>query len=397
MTMSENFKQFFTPTKYSQILINELDIISPQKIIDLAMGEGALLIEAKKIWRDSILYGNDIDPLCCQKLSSNHSNIYCTNYDIFQYKTIELLVNDINQVDLCIGNPPFHKITKDENIKKLLNEYNLSDKYKGKYISSEIPFILQSLKILKNNGTLALILPDGFFTNDSLLEFRKLLILNYNVQKVLELPRNIFKNTQAKTHILILKKTLRESSFIRLSNLESNYLNIHYKDAIKRMDYSFYEYTQCNKKNYQNEDKLKDCAYIFRGKSKYLLKDISNKHILHTTSFKNKNIFYNKLKSTKSLNKYANKFVIPGDIVLARVGSSVVGKIGIVKEGFFVPTDCLIIIRVDENLRNEIFSLLKCISGQEWIHAHTKGVAAQHITIEDIKNFPINIKDTNNV
>jgi type I restriction enzyme M protein len=98
-----------------------------------------------------------------------------------------------------------------------------------------------------------------------------------------------------------------------------------------------------------------------------------------------------------SLNKYANKFAIPGDIVLARVGSSVVGKVGIVKEGFFVPTDCLIIIRVHENLRDRVFSLLKSINGQEWIHAHTKGVAAQHITIEDIKNFPINIKDTNNV
>lgn len=50
INMTKVLKQFFYLQKYSQIMIENLNITSPKKIIDLSMGEGSLLIEAMRLW-----------------------------------------------------------------------------------------------------------------------------------------------------------------------------------------------------------------------------------------------------------------------------------------------------------------------------------------------------------
>ena len=71
------------------------------------------------------------------------------------------------------------------------------------------------------------------------------------------------------------------------------------------------------------------------------------------------------------------KLAIPGDIVVSRVGSYCIGKVGIVEKGYFVPTDCIFLIRIkDEVLRNKVFYQLKSDIGQSWIRANSKGVSA---------------------
>ena len=85
MTMAHTFKQFFTPQKYSQVMINALEIQPPKRIIDLAMGEGSLLLEAMQRWGNSSYYGNDIDPDCCQPISKERSNLHCYHYIYYEY------------------------------------------------------------------------------------------------------------------------------------------------------------------------------------------------------------------------------------------------------------------------------------------------------------------------
>lgn len=393
MTMSRTFQQFFTPKKYSQVMINALEIQPPKKIIDLAMGEGSLLLEAMQRWEGSSYYGNDIDPDCCQLISNKHSSLHCHHYDIFLNSSISTLVSDIGKVDLCIGNPPFHLIPQDSNIRKILKEFKLDKTYKSDFIPSEVPFILQNFKILRENGTLALILPDGFFTNEYLKSFRQFLIENYHIDKVIELPKNIFKKTQAKTHILILKNTKPSLSTILLSQIEGDSIRISFPDAIKRMDYSYYKHQQ----SLQNTEYLHTLNVTFlRGKSKYLINDIDEKHILHTTSFKKNNIFKNNLRTINKLKKYQNQIAIPGDIIVSRVGSNCIGRVGLVQNGYFIATDCIFIIRTeDPKLRELIYNELTSYEGQEWIQSHAKGVAARHITLEEIKKFPISLKKNN--
>ena len=82
------YKQFFTPKKYSQLLIENTKFHNPLKIIDLTMGEGSLLIEASKKWNNSQILGNDID----SKYYENNKNLNFIdfyNYDIFLSSSIK--------------------------------------------------------------------------------------------------------------------------------------------------------------------------------------------------------------------------------------------------------------------------------------------------------------------
>lgn len=380
-------KQFFTPAEYSNVLINHLEMTEPIKVIDLAMGECSLLIEAKKKWNKSEFYGNDIDKDCCKKIKEDSLDIKYFNKDIFKFNTIYDIVKKIGKVDLCIGNPPFYLIKQNKDTKKILSKFQLDYYYKTERIPAEVIFILQCLRILKDNGTLSLILPDGFFVNNHLSPFREFLINNYMIEKIIELPRNIFNKTDAKTHILLLRNYKPLSSGIKLMSLSNKNITILAKDAIKRMDYSYYVHVE----KYESYKKISECDIkVIRGKSKCLIKEFNERHILHTTSFRNSHIFKSKLRTKNKFLKYPHKIAEPGDIILARVGSNSLGNIGLVESGYFLITDCIFIIRVkNEKLRYRVYNALLSSEGQKWIVANSKGVAARHITLEDIKNFPI--------
>ncbi len=397
MTMRQKYQQFFTPKKYSQVIINLLDDFRPNKIIDLAMGEGSLLIEAQEKWTEAQYYGNDIDKKCCKKLEENYNDIHTFNYDIFLNSSMVNIKKEIDSVDLCIGNPPFYKIILDDEIKILLKEFNLQHLYNSEHISSEVPFILQCFKILKENGVLALILPDGFFTNNCLKSFRKFILSNYQIDKVLELPANIFEHTKAKTHIIILENRKPTDAFVNLYAYNENCITIDKDEAIKRMDYSFYKSID----NFHDEINTLENLDIelFRGRPKYKLDDIEKIHMLHSTNFKlRKEVFSNRLKSINKIKRHEDKIAQKDDIVIVRVGSSCLGNVGIVEKGYFVVTDCIFVIRIkDKNLRNIVYLSLKSEMGQRWIQSHAKGVAARHITLEEITKFPINIKANNGV
>ena len=397
MTMRQKYQQFFTPKKYSQVIINLLEDFKPNKIIDLAMGEGSLLIEAREKWAEAEYYGNDIDEKCCKQLIKNYRDINIFNHDIFLNSSIENIKKKIDNVDLCIGNPPFYKIILDNEIKTLLKEFKLEDVCKSEYISSEVPFILQCLRIVKKDGILALILPDGFFTNNSLKYFREFIVSNYQIDKILELPENIFEHTKAKTHIMILKNEKPIESFVNLYAYNENSITINEVEAINRMDYSYYKSIN---NSYDGMYTLENLGVeLFRGRPKYKLDDIDKKHILHSTSFKlTKGIFSNQLKSINKIKKHEGKIAKKDDIVLVRVGSSCLGNIGMVETGYFVITDCIFVIRVkNNNLRNIIYHTLKSEIGRKWIQSHAKGVAARHITLEEVAKFPINKKDIDGI
>lgn len=392
MAMSKIFRQFFTPQKYSQIMIENLNIDTPKKILDLSMGEGSLLIEAMKVWENSEFIGNDIDINCCDNIKRDYiDKIVCFNENIFKQIAIEKIVKSTGKVDLCLANPPFHLTPQDEDTKRILEKYDLNVYNKSEFIPAEVIFILQCLDALDNEGTLSIILPDGFFVNTYLQRFRNFLLNNYKIEKVIELPSNIFKKTDAKTHILILKNMFDLNEKIKLESIENNKkILIDKKEAVYRMDYSYYSVLEnYNNKSIMISDKKLGTEFL-RGKSKYLLKDINDEYILHTTNFSKTKIFNNKLESPEILLPYSDKIAIAGDIVLARVGTYCLGKVGMVENGYFIITDCIFIIRVkDIEIRNKIYNLLISIEGQRWIKAISKGVSAKHITLEDIKKFPL--------
>ncbi|NOQ32113.1 MAG: N-6 DNA methylase [Helicobacteraceae bacterium] len=391
----QRYKQFFTPKKYSQILVEKILYAKPEKIVDLTMGEGSLLLEASRMWKGSNLFGNDIDSKCCKKVQDIIPEIHCYNKDIFLDTSIKSLIKKIGTVDICLGNPPFYLIKQNKDSLKILKLFSLEGYYKASYISAEVLFILQALRILKNGGLLSVILPDGFFVNNALKKFRIFLITEYTILDIIELPSEIFEHTKAKTHILVLKKSKSISKTIKLSSIvKEDSIFIKKDDAYNRMDYSFYE----SYSNYSNYKKLeKYDVEIFRGKPKFMLKDIKETWILHTTNFRFGNDFKSPLKTNRLIKKYIDRIAFKNDIIIPRVGTSILGKVGVVQSGYFIATDCVFIIRVkNENDRKDILYTLNSQFGKDWIKSISKGVGARHITLTDIAKMPIIEKEHKN-
>lgn len=75
-----------------------------------------------------------------------------------------------------------------------------------KRLSADIVFIAKNFLYLKDRGILAVILPDGLLSRKDLYSFRVSLIAHHQICCIYQLPEKSFSLTEARTHIVILKK-----------------------------------------------------------------------------------------------------------------------------------------------------------------------------------------------
>lgn len=113
-----------------------------------------------------------------------------------------------NSVDLIIANPPFGA---NFSIKEIQGEsfYPFLKEKRINTIPSELLILEKSMHLLKDNGRLAIILPDSVVSSKGLqAEFRTFIMENFTVEAVIELPATAFAQagTRTKTIILYLKK-----------------------------------------------------------------------------------------------------------------------------------------------------------------------------------------------
>jgi len=75
----------------------------------------------------------------------------------------------------------------------------------------QILFIERCLQLLKNNGRMALVLPDGIYGNTSLGYIRQWLHTKGRILGIIDVPAETFMpNTSTKTSILIFQKLSKE-------------------------------------------------------------------------------------------------------------------------------------------------------------------------------------------
>ncbi|MFM9839397.1 MAG: Eco57I restriction-modification methylase domain-containing protein [Cyclobacteriaceae bacterium] len=114
-----------------------------------------------------------------------------------------------NGFDIVIGNPPYVdiKALKPEFVKVLFKLYGTAVNRINLYSI----FIEKGHSLLKENGTLAFIIPNSILLNDSYYKIRKLILKD--VQQIIKLPDAIFENAIVETVILLLNKN-NNSEFI---------------------------------------------------------------------------------------------------------------------------------------------------------------------------------------
>ncbi len=194
-----NLDQYYTPFTIGDFMCKFME--PNKKLIDPACGTGDLAIN----------YNGDIT---LWDISQDVINICESNYSL-NNKTYEIeCINSINEYnkdngkyDYCCLNPPFGSSTVINN-KDILDKYTLG---KGK-VKEEIGiiFIERAINLLKENGIIFIILPNGYLGNSA--KNTKMLrdyLLSLKIIAILEFPSNTFSRsgTGVSTSLLILQKT----------------------------------------------------------------------------------------------------------------------------------------------------------------------------------------------
>ena len=389
--------QYYTKNIYSKLLVDKIDVESPNIVLDMGVGDGSLTMAAFNKWSNAQYIALDIDEKNCEAIRNFSPKIKIILEDGLSPRFNEKLKIKVGSVDVAICNPPYHKIKVEKSQEIIFKNAYLDSCISNHNITSDIIFLANNLSLLKENGSLGIILPDGLLTRADLRSLRADLVNNHTLKYIIQLPDRIFNKTEARTHILILTKGKSQYSTVSLLKADFNgncidRIEIQKYSLIERMDFDFQKWNLSHKRDGITLSDIN--VEISRGSFSH--KELKNFDIryFHTTNFNNNKFLSNE----KQDYQWSNKIIAEeGDILMARVGKRCVGKLAIVKKGNILISDCVYRIRVPEIYRKIVWNLFNSSFGEEWINVYSHGVCAQVISKKDLLGFPININLKNMV
>ena len=224
--------EFYTPQAISTILarIVVLDSQDPtrgprqymRRVLDFACGSGSLLLNVLRQMKDSkgigTLYGQELN-ITTYNLARMNMLLHGVKDDAFTIFHGNTLTNEWTDIfnpndlkkiefDAIVANPPFSlKWTPREELAQdpRFGNYGLAPKK-----AADMAFLLHGFHYLRDNGTMAIILPHGVLFRGGVEErIRRKLIDDGHIDAVIGLPPKLFFSTGIPVCILVLKKCVR--------------------------------------------------------------------------------------------------------------------------------------------------------------------------------------------
>jgi len=384
-----NLAQYFTEIHLSKLLIQSIDFWGPKVIVDLGIGDGALTAAAIKKWRNAKYYGADVDKQKIDCLIEKFPKVNLHNVDSLQISIGENIKVKMGTVDVAICNPPYLTLKKRSKYRTILRNAGLLNAIHIRSYTSDLIFLAQNINLLREKGTLGIIVPEAIVCGRDFDLLRKDLLDMHDLKMVIQLEPKIFRQTEAKTHILILDKGLTKSRTVQLCMADlagkiTRRIKVSKSNLVDRMDY---KYHACSRKNLRGKS-LKELGVIIRrgNYTKNELDKISTSYF-HTTAYWDRNglvLGFSKYEMEKQPT-LAKK----GDILIGRVGRNCMDKITFVKKGQIAITDCVYCLSIKPSLRKKLFKKLTGLTGKRYLQRVAHGVCAQVITKRDIEEFRV--------
>ena len=390
--------------------MDQFDVISPVRILDLGAGSGSLSDAAKTRWPDIKVLTVDIDPKAALPDTSKSKapgDVYHKHFVIDALcKDLSSVLNCANApIDVAICNPPFITPKWRSEFGAILEEAGFLDCLPFPAdVDAGLLFLAQNIRLMSDNATLGIILPDSLITAKKYKKFRAVLLSSYVVTKVIQLPRGSFHHTDALASIVILQKTKKIQDTVRIHCLTrdkelSEPLFVELSCAAERLDYSFHFHRlHVGNKTSHKKISLQEVAIdIRRGSLSSSKVKKADFPVLHITDIKEKDIGrwldFSSFESKKPDDSSVVVKAQPGDILISRVGRNLDSKIVGVMAGTFAISDCVYVIRCAPHTRGRVLAQIASEEGRAWISAHAYGVAAKQLAKKELINFPILLEE----
>jgi type I restriction enzyme M protein len=393
---SDPLGRYYTHAAVASLLVQTMGKRSPGLVLDLGAGDGALVRQASTVWKKTQFITVDIDENAgsVELPASGGSKFKHYVADALSRNLSEQLAVNLGAADAAVCNPPYIRPRWKKHFGEILEEAGLSHVLpRMSDAPSDLLFIAQNLRFLRSGGHLGLILPDGIIAGERFQAFRETLVRKHKIERVIELPRRIFKGTDAKAHIVVLAKDSGGSSRIEIQRVEndgvlSSSIALPSDFAKLRLDYSHY----VTKVGSEEESlAIRDVALMAaRGNCSSAQRRGMSVPVFHTTEFDASGTVPSNFALKKRDTSVATGLVaVPGDILIARVGRNLEDKVCIVRKGYVILSDCIFALRVQPAYRELVFSFLMSRSGRDALASASHGVAARFITTEALLNIRI--------
>ncbi len=188
--------QFFTPESAAQCLFRLTGTRAPDRVIDPSCGDGSFVRNAPA---GCAVFACEIDP---RYIKVSRPLVPAGHF--IAGDALTALREHWGTFDLAIGNPPFSAQAHLEKRPEVQRQFELAAGRRSQCL--EVLFLELFLKLLKPGGHVAVILPDGPFSNGPFQYVRDWLLRHASVRAIISLPRGIFSLTTAKTNVLLARK-----------------------------------------------------------------------------------------------------------------------------------------------------------------------------------------------
>jgi type I restriction enzyme M protein len=400
---SDRLGRYYTKSNVGSLLVGHMSGVQPTCVLDLGAGSGALSRAAANRWNKAHLVTVDIDLRSRHHLTDvaasgqRHLHIRADALD----RTLpERIRKKVTAIDTAICNPPFVTPVWRTAFGEILEDAGLSGCIPvSGTVDAALVFLAQNLRVLHANGTLGIILPDTLACAAKYQLFREKLLARYCVHRAIRLTRYSFKNTDALAHIVIISKGGDNTGLVSLQMMpnsagEAPEVKVDVEQAAKRLDHVYHSQPKQPIRRHHYRTRLGDVSEIARGtitsaERRNLLFPVVHTSDLDGGKFRQ----WCDLRLNSPPPSFCpDRHLIqarPGDILIARVGRNLEGKIVGVHFGEPVLTDCVYRIRAPKRFRQGILEQLGGEQGRTWLESRTYGVSAKHLTKADLADFPL--------
>lgn len=380
--------------------MSSMDVEKPAVVIDLGAGDGALAGEASRRWNRARFITVDIDQnAASSSLCSKHGAAF-SHYveDALDAHLSARIGLELGAADSALCNPPYIKPKWRKHFAEILEDAGLSGVVpKIGCVPADVLFIAQNLRFLRTGGKLGLILPDGIIAGEKCSRLRQVLASAHRLERVIELPRRVFRDTEAKAHIVVLTKQHSPAGFITVQRLQVDGslappIELPADGAAGRLDYSYLAaQSQTKRFNAKGVQLRALIESISRGSYSSAERRSCRFPVFHTTDFSSSTIAVPRslLLSQSVESQVSGVIARPGDILVARVGRNLEEKVCYVEHGMVALTDCVLRIRTEQRNQAAVLGFLMSDAGRIALRAASHGVGAKFITREALLNLEI--------